>query len=88
MDYDKLLTELYDGSHPQNQNWKAATAIETIRAENEKLRAELEQARESLDFARTKDAEIIRLGADLARVTAERDAAVKQLRGYCPACKN
>ena len=52
---------------------EAATALSTLQAENEKLRAELEQAHESLDFARTKDAEIIRLGADLARMTAERD---------------
>ena len=49
--------------------------LDDLEAENEKLRAELEQAHESLDFARTKDAEIMRLGADLARVTAERDDA-------------
>ena len=49
MDYDKLIEELYDGAHPQNKNWKAATAIETLRA-------------------------------DLARVTAERDAAVKAVK--------
>lgn len=48
MDYDKLIEELYDGAHPQNKNWKAATAIETLRA-------------------------------DLARMTAERDAAVKDI---------
>lgn len=29
-----------------------------------------------------------KLRKELARVTAERDAAVEQLRGYCPACKN
>lgn len=28
------------------------------------------------------------LREELARVTAERDAAVEQLRGYCPACKS
>lgn len=44
-------------------------------AENEKLRAELECARESLDFARTKDAEIVRLGTELEQVKRERDAA-------------
>ena len=33
MDYDKLIEELYDGAHPQNKNWKAATAIETLRAD-------------------------------------------------------
>ena len=51
MDYDKLIEELYDGAHPQNKNWKAATAIETLRA-------------------------------DLARVTAERDAAVERIREW------
>ena len=57
MDYDKLIEELYDGAHPQNKNWKAATAIETLRA-------------------------------DLARVTAERDAAVKDLKKWniCATC--
>lgn len=83
MDYDKLIERLRtDSLYADKASLEimdlcidAATAIETLRAENEKLRTELEQARESLDFARTKDAEIIRLGADLARVTAERDAA-------------
>ena len=51
MDYDKLIEELYDGAHPQNKNWKAATAIETLRA-------------------------------DLARVTAERDGAIKDLNEF------
>lgn len=55
MDYDKLIEELYDGAHPQNKNWKAATAIETLRA-------------------------------DLARVTAERDALIKRTAGECWAC--
>lgn len=40
----------------------------------EKLRAELEQARESLDFARTKDAEIVRLGRELEQVKRELQA--------------
>ena len=67
MDYDKLIEELYDGAHPQNKNWKAATAIETLRA-------------------------------DLARVTAERDAAIEDLEEImfkgrrnidtCEYCKN
>lgn len=37
MDYDKLIEELYDGAHPQNKNWKAATAIETLRADLARL---------------------------------------------------
>ena len=57
----------------------AADAITALLAENEKLskmyqeekavchatQAELEKVRESLDFARTKDAELIRLGMEL-----------------------
>ena len=53
----------------------AATALSTLqaeneqlRAENEQLRAEMSQARESLDFARTKDAEILRLGMELGHL--------------------
>lgn len=53
----------------------AADALSTLRVENEKLRAELERTRESLDFARTKDAEIVRLGTELEKVKRERDAA-------------
>lgn len=49
--------------------------IGEMSGENEKLRAELERTRESLDFARTKDAEIVRLGTELEKVKRERDAA-------------
>lgn len=44
MDYDKLIEELYDGAHPQNKNWKAATAIETLRAELARVTAERDGA--------------------------------------------
>lgn len=50
---------------------RAKEAVELVRmlqAENEKLRAGLAQARESLDFARTKDAEILRLGMELGHL--------------------
>ena len=59
-----------------------------LEAENEKLRAELEQARESLDFARTKDAEIVRLGMELEQVKRERDAAIRDLKmvAVCDTC--
>ena len=52
---------------------EAATALEHLQAENGRLRAELEQAHESLDFARTKDAEIVRLGRELEQVKREFD---------------
>ena len=73
---------------------QAATALSTLQAENEKLRYELEQARESLDFAHTKGAEIVRLGAELERMKQERDAAVCDLLdamhegvGYIDTCR-
>lgn len=47
---------------------EAADALSTLQAENEKLWAEMSQARESLDFARTKDAEILRLGMELGHL--------------------
>lgn len=45
MDYDKLIEELYDGAHPQNKNWKAATAIETLRADLARVTAERDGAK-------------------------------------------
>lgn len=53
-----------------------------LEAESEKLRAELEQARESLDFARTKDAEIVRLGKELEQARAE----ITRLKHYEEKC--
>lgn len=47
---------------------EAADALSTLQAENEKLWAEMSQARESLDFARTKYAEILRLGMELGHL--------------------
>ena len=82
MGIEKLIERLKqkDGlwcSVPTGENLiaDAATALSTLQAENEKLRAELERTRESLDFARTKDAEIVRLGTELEQVKRERDAA-------------
>ena len=53
-----------------------------LEAENEKLRAELEQARESLDFARTKDAEIVRLGMELEQVKRENEILTHTLQNW------
>lgn len=90
MDYDKLIEQLRTESLYADKAsleimdlcMEPADALSTLQAENEKLRAELEQARESLDFTRTKDAEIVRLGAELERVKAERDAAVERIREW------
>ena len=53
-----------------------------LEAENEKLRAELEQARESLDFARTKDAEIVRLGMELDQMKRENETLKHALQNW------
>lgn len=53
-----------------------------LEAENEKLRAELEQARESLDFARTKDAEIVRLGMELEQAKRENETLKHALQNW------
>ena len=59
----------------------AATAIETLRTENVKLQYEAERQRRSADDMRhlCENAEraYTKAQADLARVTAERDAAVE-----------
>ena len=77
MDYDKLLTELYDSAHPQNQNWKAATAIETLHAENEKLSARNTKLEDTVRFQRNGLQE---LREALTRVTAERDEVVEEVK--------
>ena len=83
MDYDKLIERLKNaagGPEGIRMAQDAATAIETLRAENKKLRAGKNKAIESLSKIvklahEQRDAVI----ADLARVTAERDAAVEDL---------
>ena len=95
MDYDKLIELLQHRARrkkpfiAQGEIWtggmvkdelcaEAATAIETLRAENEKLRADWEkyQPREHWE---TLNEAMGNLRADLARVTAERDMAIKDI---------
>ena len=105
MDYDKLIEHLKrrglgNGSAlgPHSGLYDdAATAIETIRADNEKLKdsrdrwkkcaenfsAGVEQ-RDREDDSLQEENEKLR--ADLARVTAERDAAIADWRGFCAKC--
>ena len=77
------LNEYFEGKElGRGAALDAATVLSTFQAENEKLQkmyqeekavchatqVELEKVRESLDFARTKDAEILRLGMELGRL--------------------
>lgn len=98
MDIEKLIERLRELSGTDNLSEfdDAATAISTLQTEAEgmrsnwyksvekikELRAELEQARESLDFARTKDAEIVRLGKELEQAKAE----ITRLKHYEDKC--
>lgn len=54
MDYDKLIERLHKeayGSDIEELLLESATALFTLRAENEKLRTELEQAKQERDAA-------------------------------------
>ena len=70
----------------------AATALSTLQIENEKLRAELNDLKAKCDKYQprehweTLNEALDNLRAGLARVTAERDAAVEELRGKCSVC--
>lgn len=92
MDYDKLIEQLRDKGCedcPHRNTCKdddmaecvirlnAATIIEVMWAENEKLRAELESKEKY--YEQMIDALSATDSADLARVTAERDAALTAL---------
>ena len=63
----------------------AATALSTLRAENEKLRVEAEGMRSN--WYKSVE-EIKKLRAELEQVKAERDAAIEDLHGKCSACAN
>lgn len=64
---------------------EAATALSTIQAENEKLRSEVERQRRSADDRKhlyeNAERAYMKVVAELERVTAERDAAIKELNG-------
>lgn len=78
---------------------KAATALSTLQAENEKLRNEVERQRRSADDRKhlyeNAERAYMKVLAELERVTAERDAAVNWAQKYtesidmpCVACKH
>lgn len=69
---------------------QAATALSTLKAENEKLRAEMEQkskliAQQAAELER-RDTLLKDQEAELERVKRERDAAVDCCSGYCASC--
>ena len=70
------ISTLQTEAKGMRSNWYKS--VEKIK----ELRAELEQARESLDFARTKDAEIVRLGKELEQAKAE----ITRLKYYEDKC--
>ena len=125
MDYDKLIERLWDAgwtnpglTDKQSLEWDAATAIETLLAENStlrkmqpvelsgdaatsfalaqevsRLRAELESEHAHRIHAEQHADDFLRdceqLNAELERVTAERDGAVRDLELFatCDTCK-
>ena len=74
------VSKLLDECERLNNLWTdAAIRLEETQKEAGKLREELWHAKESLDFARTKDAEIVRLGTALEQMKRERDNALARL---------
>ena len=78
---------------------KAATALSTLQAENEKLRNEVERQRRSADDRKhlyeNAERAYMKVVAELEQVKAERDAAVSWAQKYtesidmpCVACKH
>lgn len=64
---------------------RAATALSTLRAENEKLRNEVERQRRSADDRKhlyeNAERAYMKVVAELEQVKRERDAAIKELNG-------
>ena len=74
------VSKLLDECERLNGLWTdAAIRLEESQKEAGELREELWHAKESLDFARTKDAEIVRLGMELEQMKRERDNALARL---------
>ena len=100
MDIEKLIERLNQYSQPMiayklgadfaDACTDAATALSTLKDENEKMRAELEQkskliAQQAAELDR-RDTLLKDQEAELERVKRERDAAVDCCSGYCASC--
>lgn len=81
MDIEKLIEQLngyFEGKDlKRGVALDAATALSTLRAENEQLRAELEQVKRCIEIVENQRDQMKR----------ERDAAVEDLHKLCPAWK-
>ena len=98
MDIEKLIERLKieagtfePNSFAQNMLMDAATALSTLWAENKRLKSLLGESGQdpwSKENQRADrlEAENKKLRAELEQVKQERDVAIEQLHGHCPAC--
>ncbi len=98
MDIEKLIERLKieagtfePNSFAQNMLMDAATALSTLWAENKRLKSLLGESGQDLwskenQRADRLEAENKKLRAELEQVKQERDVAIEQLHGHCPAC--
>ena len=99
MDIEKLIERLlaYAEKCDQLENGMgddiadAATALSTLQAENKRLKSLLGESGQDLwskenQRADRLEAENKKLRAELEQVKRERDVAIEQLHGHCPAC--
>lgn len=97
MDIEKLIEQLRSeaatfrpDSFAQTMLLDAAHALPTLQAENERLRSELKQkskliAQQAAELER-RDKLLKEQEAELEQAKRERDVAIEQLHGHCPAC--
>lgn len=83
--YSQSLIAFHMGGEFSDMCVDAATALSTLRAENEQLRGELEYEQE---HANAYHEECGQWEAENEKLRAELDAAIKQLHGNCTACKH
>lgn len=90
MEIEKLKDMLYNatgGSVGIQMCHDAADVIEQLQAENENL-LWMQKKYQPKEHWETLNEAVTNLRTDLTRVTLERDAIIKQLHGYCPACSH
>ena len=92
MNIEKLIERLKieagtfePNSFAQNMLMDAATALSTLWAENKRLKSLLGESGQDL-WSKENQRENKKLRAELEQVKQERDVAIEQLHGHCPAC--